>query len=693
MKKLHFLVAIVIASFATTQIHAQAGSSAPTTVCLPASQDALISEWGQNNNYGTWPNFSVNRWTYNANGGSGFYTTKVLHQFDLSTLPIGATITSAIMKLHVDVTAAVYNQHRDLGGGTGNGATVEQVGSAWNESTVTWVTAPTSFLSSTSIPSLGDGSTSDVVVDVTTMVQNMLTTGINNGFQLSMTDNSDYYHSLVFGSRENANYQPELCVTYSTSCIDWSSCGNTIIPTDFLGTLNNQPLNIKTNNIDRAIITATGEMGIGTTTPTSQLDVTSIPSGGSVAISGKGKNIGVSGEAFEMTLAAVTQQGIDRGDKEAIGVFGKGTYTTTSGNGNVFGVAGSAVTANPLNNIGVFGEAKNGNGYNTGVIGWNDSTTGIYNTGTSGYVALNPTGVWSRAIAGYAPVAPNHFAGYFEGKVAIVDGTQANNYVLTSDANGLASWTNPSLLGGSGWALNGNAATPTDFLGTTNTNPLNFVVNNVKSMSLDNGGNVSISTGGISTYQKLYVETSKQNDGIQVNQTGDTAATMDLNASGGSGKRWALMSTGSGNSQGAGHLLFWDWTTNQEQMRIDTNGKIVMGNVTTPAGYKLYVEQGILTEKVKVAVATSPAWADYVFANDYKLKPLSEVETYVKENKHLPNVPSADELVKDGLDLGKMQATQMAKIEELTLYMIEMKKEIEVLKKQNGVLTSQISKK
>ena len=99
MKKLHFLVAIVIASFATTQIHAQAGSSAPTTVCLPASQDALISEWGQNNNYGTWPNFSVNRWTYNANGGSGFYTTKVLHQFDLSTLPIGATITSAIMKV------------------------------------------------------------------------------------------------------------------------------------------------------------------------------------------------------------------------------------------------------------------------------------------------------------------------------------------------------------------------------------------------------------------------------------------------------------------------------------------------------------------------------------------------------------------------------------------------------------------
>jgi hypothetical protein len=101
-----------------------------------------------------------------------------------------------------------------------------------------------------------------------------------------------------------------------------------------------------------------------------------------------------------------------------------------------------------------------------------------------------------------------------------------------------------------------------------------------------------------------------------------------------------------------------------------------------PSGYKLFVEEGILTEKVKVAVVNSGAWADYVFAADYNLKPLSEVEAFIKENKHLPNVPSADELVKDGLDLGKMQATQMEKIEELTLYIIEMKKEIEMLKNQ-----------
>ena len=459
-------------------------------------------------------------------------------------------------------------------------------------------------------------------------------------------------------------------------------------------------------------------MGIGTTTPTSQLDVTSIPSGGSVAISGKGKNIGVSGEAFEMTLAAVTQQGIDRGDKEAIGVFGKGTYTTTSGNGNVFGVAGSAVTANnPLNNIGVFGEAKNALGYNTGVIGWNDSTTGIYNTGTSGYVALNPTGVWSRAIAGYAPVAPNHYAGYFEGKVAIVDGTQANNYVLTSDANGLATWTDPStLLSGStstDWHLSGNASTNplTDFVGTTDAQPLNFKTNNIDRAIITATGEMGIGT--TTPAQKVHIKDGALLLSGAVAGFGGPQLLFSDNDTTHPNGRWGIeYITATSSRPSMGGLNFWtpfnpigpSGTAGNYSLFLKDDGKISMGATddsgdanfcasSLPNGYRLYVNGGILTTKVKVANYCSAAWADYVFANDYKLKPLSEVEAFIKENKHLPNVPSATKLEKDGLDIADMQSIQMAKIEELTLYMIEMKKEIEVLKKQNGVLTSQISKK
>jgi hypothetical protein len=127
-------------------------------------------------------------------------------------------------------------------------------------------------------------------------------------------------------------------------------------------------------------------------------------------------------------------------------------------------------------------------------------------------------------------------------------------------------------------------------------------------------------------------------------------------------------------------------TNNTSNLKISATGLVSIGNVTTPAGYKLYVEQGILTEKVKVAVKSNSEWADYVFTKDYRLTPLSEVAAYITANHHLPNVPSADEVVASGIDMAKMDAKLLEKIEELTLYMIEMKKEIEVLKKENAKL-------
>src|SRR5690606_910854 len=96
--------------------------------------------------------------------------------------------------------------------------------------------------------------------------------------------------------------------------------------------------------------------------------------------------------------------------------------------------------------------------------------------------------------------------------------------------------------------------------------------------------------------------------------------------------------------------------------------------------YRLFVEDGILTEKVKVAVKNTSDWADYVFADEYKLMPLEQVEKFVKENNHLPNVPSAVEVVESGIDVAKMDAKLLEKIEELTLYIIQQQKEINELK-------------
>lgn len=117
-------------------------------------------------------------------------------------------------------------------------------------------------------------------------------------------------------------------------------------------------------------------------------------------------------------------------------------------------------------------------------------------------------------------------------------------------------------------------------------------------------------------------------------------------------------------------------------LSINSSNYVTIGSVAaTPVGYKLFVQSGILTEKVKVAVNGSAQWADYVFHKDYKLMPLTEVEKFVKANKHLPNVPSAADMVKEGNDLGKTDAKLLEKIEELTLYLIEMKKANEQLAK------------
>jgi hypothetical protein len=113
--------------------------------------------------------------------------------------------------------------------------------------------------------------------------------------------------------------------------------------------------------------------------------------------------------------------------------------------------------------------------------------------------------------------------------------------------------------------------------------------------------------------------------------------------------------------------------------QLTVNGNMLVGDpasVTLPAGYKLYVQTGILTEKVKVALISTTDWADYVFDKGYKLKSLEEVGTFVSVNKHLPGVPSAEELKEQGgIDLGKMDAKLMEKIEELTLYIIQINKE------------------
>lgn len=150
------------------------------------------------------------------------------------------------------------------------------------------------------------------------------------------------------------------------------------------------------------------------------------------------------------------------------------------------------------------------------------------------------------------------------------------------------------------------------------------------------------------------------------------------------------------NSSGLNPLIWGDFAAD----KLKLNGKVgIGGNSTTGFGdypttaggvnvstYQLFVKGGILTEEVRV----STTWADYVFNKDYTLKSLNEVEQFINDNGHLPNVPSAAQVEEEGIELGEMAKIQQEKIEELTLYIIEQNKVNEKQTKEIEELKSQV---
>lgn len=125
-------------------------------------------------------------------------------------------------------------------------------------------------------------------------------------------------------------------------------------------------------------------------------------------------------------------------------------------------------------------------------------------------------------------------------------------------------------------------------------------------------------------------------------------------------------------------------------MLVKANGSVGIGTIDTK-GYKLAVNgSGIFT---KVVVKSYANWPDFVFRSDYKLPSLSEVEQFVVKNQHLPGIPSASEVEKEGVDVGEMNKQLLQKVEEQMLYIIEMNKQLATLSKEVEVLKQKIATK
>ena len=121
------------------------------------------------------------------------------------------------------------------------------------------------------------------------------------------------------------------------------------------------------------------------------------------------------------------------------------------------------------------------------------------------------------------------------------------------------------------------------------------------------------------------------------------------------------------------------------------NSYITTGNVgigTTNPAYKLSVNGTIQAKEVLV----NTGWADHVFQPQYRLKPLREVASYIREKGHLPGIPAEAEVKEKGVGLGEMQVKLLEKIEELTLHMIRAEERGDRLEKENRALRERVSR-
>ncbi|PQJ15313.1 hypothetical protein BST99_05795 [Aureicoccus marinus] len=115
-------------------------------------------------------------------------------------------------------------------------------------------------------------------------------------------------------------------------------------------------------------------------------------------------------------------------------------------------------------------------------------------------------------------------------------------------------------------------------------------------------------------------------------------------------------------------------------MTIKENGNVGIGT-TNPGEWKLAVDGKIRAREIRV---DNDAWPDYVFTSDYELLTLDAVRAFIQQHGHLPHVPSAKEVESEGVALGEMNKILLEKVEEMTLYVLQLEERIQVLKEKKN---------
>lgn len=194
-------------------------------------------------------------------------------------------------------------------------------------------------------------------------------------------------------------------------------------------------------------------------------------------------------------------------------------------------------------------------------------------------------------------------------------------------------------------------------------------------------GGRSTNAGSLVAYRTLYVNGSSRKVGIGTSIPDDQLHVVGVDNNGTN----ATLRVQSGTQE---MLIDGNEIDTSVDMYLNNNkdsgvyiarggGQVGVGTDDVPSGYRFAVDGNMIAERVRVRLSQN--WPDYVFQEDYPLLPLVDLQQNISKNGHLPNIPDAATMAEEGQDLGEMQVKMMEKIEELTLYILQLHERIAVL--------------
>lgn len=440
---------------------------------------------------------------------------------------------------------------------------------------------------------------------------------------------------------------------------DWTIIGNagTDPNINFIGTTDNKAFRIKTNNGIRMHIKTNGDIGVGTTAPTSKLDVNGVitATGGTSTNWNTAFGWGNHAAAGYLTsfneldpqVGANVLNRIPRWDGTALvngSIFDNGTRIGIGTAAPLFTLHANSSTElrtvyieNSTNSASTtFGIYAGASGAGAGdkraasfdAIGGTGTNIGIRTTATGGalnYAAYFAAGdVYSAGRVGIGITTPS-YALHVSTTADLRAGYFNNTFNSASTTYGVyANNTTPGA--GSGYGVYGSAS----------------------GAGGSNYGVRGFASGGSANYA-VY--------GLASGGSATTPAYGVYGTASGSAETWAG---------------YFNGTTYATTLRVGTQD--------AATGYIISVGGKIITEEVRVELEAN--WPDYVFEKNHNLMSLDELDKFIVENKHLPNMPSACEVEEKGHHLGEVQVKLVEKTEENTLYILQLKKEIEELKNE-----------